>query len=247
MNTNDIAIATITWARDKQEEELLEQSLRHLAELKLPVFICDGGSSENFINFLKSIPHFSLVSPASKGVWSQAKASLFAAFDAGSKFIFYTEPDKQHFFEKGMATMLAQVNVDEQTGVIKASRTVNAFATFPRFQQMTETTINNCISEIIGTNADYTYGPFILNSKLLPYLAALKDDIGWGWRPYATCICKALGLRVENVAGEFYCPPNQRQDTAEERIYRIKQLNQNIQGIVEATMAQLEAADESFG
>ena len=128
--------------------------------------------------------------------------------------------------------MLDQMSVDDHPGIITVSRSPAAFATFPAFQRMTETTINNCCGEIIGDPGDFTYGPFIMNRELVPYLEPLKDDIGWGWRPYTFCTAHRLGYRIDTFAGDFFCPPEQQEDTAHERIYRMRQLNQNIEGIL---------------
>jgi hypothetical protein len=97
---------------------------------------------------------------------------------------------------------------------------------------MTETTINNCCSEIIGKNFDYTYGPFLLNSQLIPYLELVQEDLGWGWRPYMFGIAKRLNLEVQSCIKDFSCPLQQQDDSPGERLYRIKQLNQNIQGLL---------------
>jgi hypothetical protein len=144
----------------------------------------------------------------------------------------YTEPDKLDFFRQFLPDMLSQAGNDEQTGVLLASRSDTGFATFPSFQRMTETTINNCCEEITGKAFDYTYGPFLLNRQLVPYLNLIQEDIGWGWRPFAFGLAHRLGLRVESFAGNFTCPPDQRQDDSKERIYRMRQLTQNIQGLV---------------
>ncbi len=37
---------------------------------------------------------------------------------------------------------------------------------------------------------------------------------------------------MEAFEKDFYCPPHQRGDDANERIYRMKQLEQNISGLV---------------
>lgn len=239
MNKDSISIATITWARDEEEEQLLRLALQQLAEFQIPVFITDGGSKPEFINFLRGFPHFTTVEAKAKGVWPQAKTSLLAAFQSGSDFILYTEPDKHNFFQNDLPTMLDEVSVDNHAGVVLASRSAAGFATFPAFQQMTETTINNCCTEVIGSAADYTYGPFILNRKLIPYLQELQDEIGWGWRPYLFCISKRLNYKIEYYVKDFSCPPDQREDTEAERIYRMKQLYQNIQAIVQSTSASL--------
>jgi hypothetical protein len=232
MNKNDVSIATITLARDEKEEQLLRNSLRELAKLEIPVFITDGGSQASFLAFLKGFSHFKISEAKVKGVWEQAKTSLFQAFEAGTKFIFYTEPDKYDFFHSSISAMLHRIQTDEKSGVVTASRSAVGFNTFPDFQRMTETTINNCCSEIIGGNFDYTYGPFLLNRELVPFLKLVNEDIGWGWRPYMFSVANRLGFRVDPYIGDFACPAEQRQDSGAERIYRMRQLAQNIQGIV---------------
>lgn len=240
MNEHDLSIATITWARDEAEETLLRQSLQQLAKLQIPVFITDGGSNSGFLDFLKSFPNFILLETEARGVWAQVKNSLLKAYQSGSAFIIYTEPDKHDFFKTGLQRMLDEVMVNERSGIITASRSPAGFATFPAFQQMTETTINNCCTEITGAPLDYTYGPFILNAQLVPYLDLVKEDIGWGWRPYTFAIAHRLGYTTAIFEDDFSCPPTQQQDNYAERIYRMRQLSQNIQGIVLATTVALD-------
>jgi hypothetical protein len=240
MNKNDIAIATITLARDKKEEQLLRKSLQQLAQLNLPVFITDGGSLDGFLDFLHSFPHFHLSAKKVSGVWQQAKNSLHHAYASQQPFVLYTEPDKHDFFHQSLPKLLDDVQVNDRTGVVTASRSENGFATFPSFQRMTETTINNCCAELVGKNVDFTYGPFLLNRNMLPYLKQVKDDIGWGWRPYIFNIAKRLGYEVDAYIDDFSCPTDQREDTAAERIYRMKQLKQNIEGMILSTTIRLD-------
>jgi hypothetical protein len=232
MNRQNISIATISLIRDEQEEQLLRSSLTQLAALDIPVFITDGGSPAGFLDFVASFPHFTILH--ARGLWAQAKNSIMHAHQSASPFILYTEPDKLDFFQKGLPDMLDQATVDAHTGVLLASRSDTGFATFPSFQQMTETTINNCLAEITGKAFDYTYGPFLLNRQLVPYLNLIHEDIGWGWRPFAFGIAHRLGLTVKAFTGHFFCPADQREDDAKERIYRMRQLTQNIQGLVQS-------------
>ncbi|MBD0377991.1 MAG: hypothetical protein ICV51_20475 [Flavisolibacter sp.] len=240
MNKKEASIATITWARNEAEENLLRASMQQLAALEIPVFITDGGSKPAFLDFIRRFPHFSLVFASTKGLWAQAKSSLLAAYRTGAPFIFYTEPDKYDFFCQGLPQMLAEITTDAQSGIILASRSVIGFTTFPSFQQMTETTINNCCAEVIGQQLDYTYGPFLLNSQLIPYLNQLQEEIGWGWRPYAFVMAHRLGYGLASFRGDFSCPPDQRSDNQKERLYRMRQLSQNIEGIVMATQVVIE-------
>jgi hypothetical protein len=239
MNKNKIAIATITRARNAQEEKELSQSLETLAALNIPVFITDAGSIPSFINFLQSIPHFFLSKEPVEGVYAQAKNSLLAAYETNVDYIFYTEPDKGAFFRNSLLNMLDAIEENEQLGIMMASRSQPGFATFPSFQQMTETTINNCCAEVMGKKTDYCYGPFLLNKKLVPYIDFIKEDIGWGWRPYLFAMAHCLGYKVEAFEKDFLCPQHQRDDDAKERIYRMKQLEENIRGLVLSTQVKL--------
>ncbi len=241
MNKKDVAISTITWARNDQEEAALRKALERLAALDMPVFITDGGSRESFLEFLGRFPNFRLGDEPKRGVWPQTKTSLGAAYESGTPFILYTEPDKADFFAHALPGLLSKIAVDEQTGVLIFGRSSEGFATFPAFQQMTETTINACCAEVIGPPVDYVYGPFLLTRALVPHLETLNEGIGWGWRPYVFNIAKRLGYRVEALAGDFACPPDQRQDTPAERIYRMRQMVQNIEGLTLSVSAAPKA------
>lgn len=130
-------------------------------------------------------------------------------------------------------------SLESNTGVVIASRSSKGFATFPSFQQMTETTINRCCTEIIGKEMDYCYGPFLLNAQLIPYLTKLDADCGWGWRPFLFAVAHRLGYNIEFHEDDFNCPPDQRDDDATEKIYRMKQLTQNIEGLVKAATMEI--------
>ena len=234
---SNMAIATMTLARTDEEEKILKRSMLLLSSIGLPVYVTDGGSGQHFLSFLQSLPNTTL--SERKGLWPQVKQSLQQAADNNADFVFYTEPDKYLFFEQALPSFLQQIQVHNQTGIVLISRSAKGFATFPPFQQMTETTINNCCEEVIKLRADYTYGPFLINSKIIPYLNALDNNIGWGWRPYAFCTANSLGLKVESFMEDAFCPPDQRLDNATERIYRMQQLTQNIQGITLAAKANL--------
>jgi hypothetical protein len=239
MENNSLAIATITWARDEAEENLLRSSLTILAETGLPVFITDGGSNAGFLEFLAGFPQFHIYKANAKGVWAQVKNSLEKAYASGASLIFYTEPDKHDFFRQSLPSFLASMKTNRSIGIITASRSTTAFASFPDFQQMTETTINNCCAAVTRQKEDYTYGPFLMNRSLVPYLDLVKDDIGWGWRPYVFCVAHRLSETIQTVTGDFFCPPDQREDNHAERLYRMKQLQQNVQGIVLASTVNL--------
>lgn len=239
MDIKTIAIATITWARNQQEGALLTSALTALAQLQIPLYITDAGSEPAFVQYLHNLPNSTVLGPE-KGVWPQAKMSLQAAAAAGAEWIFYTEPDKLEFFAQHLGRMLQQIVPDKTTGLYLASRSARGFASFPHFQQMTETTINRCCAELIGKQGDYVYGPFLLYRHLLSYLNAIPDTLAWGWRPYTFLMAHRLGYRIGSFEGDFLCPEDQRQDDRTERIYRMKQLAQNMEGLALADGLVLE-------
>ena len=127
----------------------------------------------------------------------------------------------------------------QQAGLVVAARTVPAFNTFPAFQQHCETTINYCCAEVTGKPVDYTYGPFLMHSELINATEHLATDAGWGWRPFVFCMAHRLGMNIDAIHDDYECPPDQRTDDHAERIYRMKQLNESIRGVVAATAVQI--------
>lgn len=116
-----------------------------------------------------------------------------------------------------------------------ASRSGAGFKTFPEFQRGTEEAINRCCAEVVGRPFDFSYGPFLLNRALVPPLLEAPGGLGWGWRPYAFGAASRLGYRVESVEGELHCPPEQREDSPRERLYRMRQLSQSVEGLLLST------------
>lgn len=232
MNKNEIAVASMTWARNEEEGQLLREALRCLAVEQMPVMITDGGSGVDLIDHLSSFPNFTVLKSTKPGVLAQIKRSLEAASKIGARFILYTESDKKLFFEHGLREFISQAPDEDQIGVILASRSEASFATFPESQRYTETVINQLCAKIIGQEADYSYGPILLNRALLPYLDTLKEDIGWGWRHYIFGLAHRLGYKIVHWVADLPCPPGQQEDSKAELIHRMRQLSQNVQGLV---------------
>jgi hypothetical protein len=239
LQTPKLSIATITWARNEGEVSLLQSSLTQLSEFNVPIFVTDAGSTMNFTEFLLDCKNINLHPDTVKGVWPQANASLTAAYEHGSDLILYTEPDKLEFFSTHLRSLISTIEITKRTGIVLLSRTPFAFNSFPAFQQMTETAINNCCAELLGNNTDYAYGPFILRREIIPVLSQLPENIGWGWRPFAFNLCKRLGYDLEFMKGDFFCPQDQTEDSCGERVHRMRQLKENIEGLVLSTTASL--------
>ncbi len=188
--------------------------------------------TREFVAKLQTLDNCTVTVPGQPGLWQQAKTALVAASGLGLPFVLYTEPDKADFFAQHLQNFIAAFKGSDDTGIYLASRTAKAFCTFAPFQQMTETTINNCCAELVAQPFDYTYGPFIINTALLPHLANLPNNIGWGWRPFAFAVAHHLGYAVNAYKADFACPKSQQTDTTHERVYRMRQLSENLNGLV---------------
>ena len=236
MEKAKLAIATMTLVRDQEEEELLRESLELLAVHDIPVYITDGGSPDNFLDFLKSFTSFHVAPAPAKGLTAQVSNSIREARKSGREFILYTEPDKKNFFR-----MLDEFleNAGSEDAIFIAARSENGFNSYPAFQRRSETAINFCCAEITGADLDFTYGPFLIHRDIAPYLDLVTEDLGWGWRTYMFGIPTRLGKTIAEYRGEFLCPPEQGIDSAAERIYRIKQLEQSVRGIIRSTSIDL--------
>jgi hypothetical protein len=232
VDTGQVTVATMTWVRNATEETLLRRTLGSLAGCGLRVAVADTGTSRDFLHFLEQLPHFSVTVPTDTGLVAQIKASFRAAARSGSRFILYTEPDKQFFFERRLTDFLQAARDHAYAGVIVASRSPDSLLTFPRMQRYTEDVINHLCGELIGVECDYSYGPFLLNRTLLPFVETLDPTLGWGWRHFIFRTAHRLGRRVIPVIGDYPCPEDQRTEDAEEQAHRIRQLSQNALGLI---------------
>jgi hypothetical protein len=228
----DVAVATMTWARSAHEETLLRRSLELLAGAGLPIAIADTGTSATFTAFLKCLPGASITVPNDHGLVAQVQASIALAATFARPFIFYVEPDKTFFFEHRLRNFLRLVPDQPDLGVVLASRSDESFQTFPPMQRYTEGVINHLCAQFLGLDGDYSYGPFLISRALLPHVAAVKPDVGWGWRHSTFRAAHRVGLRVLHLIGDYPCPGDQRCEDDAERMHRIRQLAQNVAGLV---------------
>jgi hypothetical protein len=100
-------------------------------------------------------------------------------------------------------------------------------------QRYTEGVINHLCGELLGAAGDYSYGPFLMNRGLLPYIANLHPRLGWGWRHFMFRAASREGLSVLHGVGDYPCPPGQRWEDEAERRHRMRQLSENILGLIE--------------
>jgi hypothetical protein len=239
---SDVAVATVTLARDEREERVLRRSLERLVEVGAAVFVADGGSGAPFRAFLDGLAGVSVAEPEGRGLVAQARASLGAAAASGARVVLYTEPDKEQFFASGLAQFVEHAHDDPSVGVVVASRSAASYATYPPMQRRVEAMVNELTGEVVGAEADYSYGPFLLHPALVADLRQVEPHVGWGWRPFIFATAQRRGFRVQHVEGGYPCPPDQREEDEGERIHRLRQLGQNVAGLVLALTREQAAS-----
>jgi hypothetical protein len=238
MQKNEIAIATITRVRDAEEDLLLREAMQTLTKQDIPVVVVDRGSSREFVSFLKSLPNSIVLTSSATGLMAQVQLSIATASDLGRKYILYTESDKKLFFKTQLQRFIAEASADESIGLFVAARTLESFRTFPGYQVYTETVANKLYAELFGQQGDFCYGPLLISRALVPSLKSIAVDIGWGWRFYVLGVAHQSGYQVALSALDLPCPPEQRETGSEpERAYRIRQLLENLQGLLLASAA----------
>ena len=233
----DVCVATMAWARDPEEERVLRAALAVLHRTGLPVTVADKGNNASFTQFLAGLAGASVIPSAAASLVAQVQASLRAAGSPGARFVLYTEPDKEDFFARRLASFLDRAPRDARVGAVLAARTQASLATFPAIQQYTEGVINHLTGQVTGRPGDYSYGPLLLARELLPAVMTLEPEIGWGWRHFAVCRAMQMGLTVHLVEDDHPCPVEGRLDEAGERLHRLRQLAQNITGLIRGTAA----------
>jgi hypothetical protein len=238
MDIGDVAVATVTWARDAAEERVLTAALEALATLEAPVAVSDRSPSGTLGQTIERLG-FAAAPAREPGLVEQVACAVRAAARTDRPFILYTEPDKQDFFIHRLARFVRDAPGDADVGVVLASRSDASFATFPPLQRFTETTINTLTGDVLGQPGDYSYGPFLVRRELAAHLDRPPEGIGWGWRHFLFVVAYRLGFRVIHVVDDHRCPPGQHDENATERVHRLRQLSQNVDGLAAGLTASL--------
>ncbi len=235
MRSAGIVAATITLARNPDEEALILRALSGLVSLGLRVIATDGGSPASFLDAARALPNVELlINGDAPGLLGQVRTSLRHAREGPITHVLYTEPDKADFFARGLAPFLDASSGEHDASIVLASRDSESLRTYPDSQQYTEGVLNHVCGSLTGLETDYSYGPFLMSASVIELLDQLPASIGWGWRPFLFVRAHQQRLGVRRIVGHYTCPEGQRRDSERERRHRLSQLAENISGVVAA-------------
>ncbi len=245
MSYERLVFSTVTLAKTREEEETIVRGIEMLSSKNIPsLIIVDGGSSSDFIARLGAIPRTSLVQKGG-GLFVQTKEALNKASGESSPYIFYAESNKEQFFKTSLDEFVQKafehMERDPNCGIVLPSRTSGSFATFPSFQREEELSLNRLLKELMGRagDEDFAYGPRIILRDLIPYLNRASKEIGWGWMSYLLIIVNRLGKSIYTIPLELPCPEKERGETRADKLYRLEQFRNHIDGINEALIVSL--------
>jgi hypothetical protein len=223
-----ISAVTITWARSAAERDLLARSLRSLAQHGLRITIADRTEPPIHLDDLRGLTNCTLVRATGATLVNQVQTGFATDSRNGSSFVLYSEPDKEQFFQHHLRSFVAAAPDDDNVGIVLASRSPGSFFSFPAMQRRTERAVNALCSRMLSARGDYCYGPFLMHRALVPDVASLPEDLGWGWRPAMFLRARERGYRVVPIVGDFDCPVDQRLETDADRSHRLRQFSQNL-------------------
>jgi hypothetical protein len=232
MDIADVAVATMMRAQSADEERLLVRALDVLSRAGLPVAVAERGSHPRFVERVSSLRGFRVTRTSSAGLVAQIHDSLRLARAFDTRYVVYVEPDKEAFFARDLLDFLHGAPDDADVGVVLAARSDKSFATFPPMQRYTESVINHLCADVLGVAGDFSYGPFVMTRSLARQATDLDPTLGWGWRQATFVNAWRSGHRLVHSVGEYPCPPEQRSEDHHERMHRLRQLSQNIHGLL---------------
>jgi hypothetical protein len=223
----------MTWVRTADEERRLSRSLEVLASHGHPVVVADRGTSARFAQTLEDRAGVIRVEVTAPGLVAQVKAAVAHAQQLDTQWLLYVEPDKEQFFRERLGRFLERASRHEDAGIVLAARSPASFRTFPHMQRRTERAFNSLCGHVTGVRGDYLYGPFVMQTSLADQLGAISDTLGWGWRPALFTAARRQGLRLVHDVDDHPCPDDQRTEDAGDRAHRLRQLSQNVLGLVQ--------------
>lgn len=226
-----VAMVTMTLARTPEEETELLRSLSIAATLGLPMVIADRGGRREYVERLARLPGAVVAPVTEAGLVPQIQAAFARAEAFACDLLLYTEPDKAWFFAEA-ASRLVQAALAAPTDLLLSARSDASFATFPPMQRYTESVVNHLASELVGVTGDYSYGPFLMPRVLSSHVGTLSSRLGWGWRFAMFRAASRAGVPLRHVVDDLPCPMEQREENDGERAHRVRQLSENLLGLV---------------
>jgi hypothetical protein len=220
--------------------------------VRRPILVAEGPSETAFAGWLAQRQELTVAKwqPQTKpGLVAQLLPAFRAARAYDPEWVLYTEPDKRQFFRDGLYRLIeASTAPGVRPGLILAARTAQGLRTYPCGQRTAETMMNQMCGEAVGQPGDYTYGPMLIHRSLLGYTEQMPEELGWGWRFFLIALAHQTRRDIALCTVPNECPrAQQAEDDPAARVYRLRQLVENVTGLANGWTFLLEHQDGPVG
>lgn len=236
MKKHDIAITTVSWARDHHEEKIIFESLQKLSELELPIIVADRGSPYSFVKKMRTLPNVNILE--AEDLTDQLIQSHQIASEFGEN-LFYIAPDRQDFVEKYAHEFVEKFRTFTKPTLFSASRTPKSFATYPQFQQRAEGFVSYVIGDYVGHEEDYLFGPKIYPASLVHYFKFITGNLGWGLEAFVYVVAHRLGIKFDFLPCTVDAPKDFLRNANEQKLYRLTVAKWEMRGFLEGLQIKI--------
>ena len=222
------AIATITLYNPNKEVdririEIAKNSIQLATNLGYDVHIVDGGSPDEFLEYISSKgAHVYKQQGSSAGLVT--RKAIQSAYDSGREYIAWTELEKESYIPKLYKTV--EQILSKQVDLVVPRR--KSMQSYPEFQQYSDKFGNVFWRAATGTDLDVFFGPKTWRRDMSKYFLEYDGKYGNLWDATFVPLIYMLhdGKRITSVEVDFDYPKKQREIEERDHNMYLKRLRQ---------------------
>jgi len=249
-----LVVATSTRYRTEEDVQvrgrLAWRTFNACEKHRYPVVCADDISNPTFLNSLEGLRNLTIVNGRGRTMREARQFAIREALlSAPGVPLVWTEPEK-HTLIPFLSELSRPIRVGEADLVLPARRSMNSL---PREQAYLEACGNSLLSIYCGIEADWHFGPRVMNARAAQYLLSYDEEGRDHWEIIFVPIFRMIkdGLRVISIPVSYEHPPEQKReeegnpDFVYRRIVQLKTLVEVMHR--EAMLLGLYAREGRFG
>ncbi|MDP3793899.1 MAG: hypothetical protein Q8R07_04055 [Candidatus Uhrbacteria bacterium] len=213
---------------------LAKRFLENAGKLGIRCVVVDGGSNPDFLIFLKSLPHVTLLEDPTLGMGEGRRAALNKALEFPVPYFLWSEPEKDGLITQENLSRLLREFQDKKVDVIVPKR--ESMESLPKFQRQMESRANQRAARLLNTDKilDLWFGPKAMNREGAKYFTDYKGKLD-KWDAIIKPVLDAYrdGKRVASVPIDYTYDPSQSRSEEHDRAMKLKRLEQYTQILAE--------------
>jgi hypothetical protein len=238
---SDLTIFTTTLYKDdpvsQVRQNLARKFIENTEKLNVKLVIVDGGSSEDFINYVRSKKHVELIIETGAEMGKSRRDALQAAIsNYNTPYYFWVEPEKDDLIKpESLAAMIAGLREDK-TDIVVPRRSNKA--SMPRFQAWIEDRANKRANRLMKETPDEIldlwFGPKMFNKEGARYFLNYKGQLD-KWDSIIKPVIEAYqdGKRISSADVSYTYDESQKGSEEKDRQMKGKRVQQYTQILAE--------------